>query len=107
MPVDSSGRKCGYDNEVVDQPNLFMFNATDCFYSAKADCTLVCVRQCPNVSFEYDERNCSALNFDTIKQNLICTYDVRHVHIKACQDITELINDKKCAKAYSPSESCK
>lgn len=111
VPADSKGRKCGVDNDVIEQPFLLFFNLEKCI-----DATVplfgcktpqVCVKECPSTTFIFNSGQCTENNVPVIREKLICQMGVNKFDIKSCADIDKRIVDGDCAKWYLPSKPCK
>lgn len=107
--TDSLGQKCGIDSNVANKPYLLFFNLEKCvdinvvFHGCQS--THICIGNCPNASFIYNEKSCTLNNFMQIRNQLICKTDVNISGISTCGDITKLMRREDCARWYLPSIS--
>ncbi|KAH1020841.1 hypothetical protein HUJ04_010436 [Dendroctonus ponderosae] len=93
VPKDSSGLRCGLDEEVKSYKYLFFFDLTECLAASTpfTGCSTkqVCVESCPNATFYYEtsSKNLQALPY--------CNYKVR----------TTAYDENECPKWFLPSTS--
>ncbi|XP_055621854.1 choline transporter-like 2 isoform X2 [Toxorhynchites rutilus septentrionalis] len=106
VPTDSNGLKCGVDSEVLKEPYLVFFDITEC---AKYDVPLygcktpqVCVSECPNENFRFEQQYCNPSTLKTLQSKLICEHTV-HKDQLSCEDIQVYIDRGRCAKYYLKS----
>ncbi|ERL89402.1 hypothetical protein D910_06771 [Dendroctonus ponderosae] len=93
VPKDSSGLRCGLDEEVKSYKYLFFFDLTECLAASTpfTGCSTkqVCVESCPNATFYYETRS---NNFQALPY---CNYKVR----------TTAYDENECPKWFLPSTS--
>ncbi|XP_011506573.1 PREDICTED: CTL-like protein 2 isoform X2 [Ceratosolen solmsi marchali] len=106
-PSDSEGRKCGIDSQVKDKPYLIFFDLTKCARISPeyrtCPTTQVCVKECPQKNFLYDDIKNIGIN--QLKSQLICKTDVKLDKVTRLQEIKILVNHEKCARWYLESTS--
>ncbi|XP_031621563.1 CTL-like protein 2 isoform X2 [Contarinia nasturtii] len=108
VPTDSSGRKCGVDNGVVNEPYLLFFNLEKCIdptvplFGCKTP--QVCVRECPTTTFIFDKYQCNPSTFPSIRDKLICQKNENKFDIRDCDDIQNRVDRGSCASWYLPSK---
>lgn len=102
-PVDSHGRKCGFDEEVANQPYLVFFDLRQCVnIHRKCETPQVCRSECPSSNwfslFIYNN------SLEYTRKHMICETGV-DVSDKNAVELVELIKNKKCAEWYLKSTS--
>ncbi|XP_014252063.1 CTL-like protein 2 isoform X1 [Cimex lectularius] len=110
ITVDSNGKKCGVDSEVLDKPYLFFFDLSKCATPSilLSGCNTVqmCVKECPQQNWAFLPYKITPMLFNpsNIQKDVICTDDVDKSSIKTLNQLEKLINDEKCANWYISSK---
>lgn len=111
VPTDSQGLMCGVDSEVLHKPFLMFFDLEKCIDPLVpingCPTPQVCVSECPTKTFVFEPTSCSQSQVQTLKQDLVCTRDVKMDAITTCDDIEKLVVGNMCARWYLKSDSCK
>ena len=102
-PVDSHGRKCGIDNDVVNDTYLVFFDITTCVSTKrKCDTPQVCRQQCPSNNWSWEFWDVQSESY--IKRNIICETGI-DVDTKTKTELRALVQENKCIKWYLTSSS--
>lgn len=107
VPMDSEGRKCGVDSEVIDRPYLVFFDLTKCatVSAAYSNCKTpqVCVSHCPTSNFMYT-LNSTLLSLEDLKGTMICKPEINLAGKNKLQ-LDNYVAKNKCASWYLISVS--
>lgn len=88
-PIDSQGKKCGVNKEMLDKPYLVFFDVTMCNENF-CNTTTICRKECPTQNWIFEENQ----SLDNIRNNIICSEDVSD---KNLIEIKKLIELNECA----------
>ncbi|CAJ0954226.1 unnamed protein product, partial [Mesorhabditis belari] len=114
-PVDSLGRRCGFNRkggyDLTSKPYLFFFDLTTCisYSTLLAGCQTpqVCVSQCPTAVFSYlelqqygDGSNAFIAN---VQQKMICQDTFDKATLVSYNLVKAAVNNGSCAKYTIPS----
>ncbi|XP_073972543.1 choline transporter-like 2 isoform X2 [Rhodnius prolixus] len=108
-PVDSQGRRCGEDSEVIDKKYLFFFDLSKCA-SPKVllngcDTPQICVEGCPKISWSSKPyiQGAKQFNLNDVQENLICVDENVKKSINTLEKLKASVDDGHCADWYISS----
>lgn len=108
-PLDSMGRRCGDDSEVLDKPYLFFFDITKCVSanSVISGCptTQVCVASCPDDYWIAQAYTQGYKPFDEkdVQSHLICTDENIVSTVVNVDKLKSVTDGGSCVSYYIPS----
>ncbi|XP_011563044.3 choline transporter-like 2 isoform X2 [Plutella xylostella] len=105
-PIDSKGRRCGLDADVMNKKYLVFFDITKCL-SPEAPITgcptpQVCVSQCPDTTILF-ESVLTASSLDQLRARMVCSDDV-NTQTMTLQQAQQYMQQEKCAKFVLQSQ---
>ncbi|CAG9110335.1 unnamed protein product [Plutella xylostella] len=105
-PIDSKGRRCGLDADVMNKKYLVFFDITKCL-SPEAPITgcptpQVCVSQCPDTTILF-ESVLTAASLDQLRARMVCSDDV-NTQTMTLQQAQQYMQQEKCAKFVLQSQ---
>lgn len=111
LPLDSMGRRCGDDSEVLNKPYLFFFDLTKCATAASVfnGCPTpqICVEGCPKDYWIAQEYTSGYKAFDVkdVQSHLLCTSDGIASTVVDKDMLKTVTDNNTCASYYIPSSS--
>lgn len=107
LPIDSMGRRCGDDSEVLNKNYLYFFDLTKCISgnSILNGCPTpqVCVAKCPDDYWIAKEYLYKPFDKVDVQNHLVCTDDSVIPTVVDNTSLQNVIDNNICASYYIPS----